>query len=63
MIYKQSEYAIAKYKAKTERGSRIEISAPDLDITIHQMIVWLMHSPNAEKLLPAYNEIRETEKQ
>lgn len=50
--------ANARYTAKV-RGSRIDMTAPELPLDLNQMIVWIMHSPDAMYLLPAYKEIRQ----
>lgn len=50
--------AAARYTAKV-RGSRIDMTAPELPLELNQMIVWIMHSPDAAFLLPAYRELRQ----
>lgn len=50
--------ANARYIARV-RGSRIDMTAPELPLELNQMIVWIMHSPDAEYLLPAYRELRQ----
>lgn len=50
--------ANARYTAKV-RGSRIDMTAPELPLELNQMIVWIMHNQNAHYLLPRYREIRE----
>lgn len=52
--------ANARYTAKV-RGSRIDMTAPELPLELHQMIVWIMHNPNAVYLLPRYRELRQIE--
>lgn len=53
--------ANARYTAKV-RGSHIDIKAPELPLEMNQMIVWIMHNPNAHYLLPRYRELREIDK-
>lgn len=50
--------ANARYTAKV-RGSRIDMTAPELPLELNQMIVWIMHSADAAFLLPAYRELRQ----
>jgi len=50
--------ANARYTAKV-KGSSIDMTAPELPIELSQMIVWIMHSPDAVYLLPAYRELRQ----
>lgn len=50
--------ANARYTAKV-RGSRIKMIAPELPLELNQMIVWIMHSPDAAHLLPTYRELRQ----
>ena len=52
--------ANARYAAKV-RGSRIDMTAPELPLELNQMIVWIMHNPNAVYLLPRYRELRQIE--
>ncbi len=52
--------ANARYTAKV-RGSRIDMTAPELPLELNQMIVWIMHNPNAVYLLPRYRELRQIE--
>jgi len=52
--------ASAHYHANV-RGS-VSVCAPDLPLELHQMIVWIMLDPEAEKLLPAYRDLRATPK-
>jgi hypothetical protein len=52
--------ANARYTAKV-RGSRIDMTAPELPLELNQMIVWIMHNQNAHHLLPRYRELREIE--
>ena len=47
----------AKYSAKADTGSRIDIEC-ELPVEINQMIVFaMMHQADAMSLLPAYNEL------
>ena len=50
--------ANAKYTAKV-RGSRIDMTAPELPLELNQMIAWIMSSNDAMTLLPAYRDIRQ----
>lgn len=52
--------ANARYTAKV-KGSRIDMTAPELPLELNQMIVWIMHNQNAHYLLPRYRELREIE--
>lgn len=52
--------ANARYTAKV-KGSRIDMTAPELPLELNQMIVWIMHNPNAVYLLPRYRELRQIE--
>lgn len=52
--------ANARYTAKV-RGSRIDMTSPELPLELNQMIVWIMHNPNAVYLLPRYRELRQIE--
>ena len=51
----------AKYSAKCTTGSRLEMTTEELPLELNQMIVWIMHNPNAHYLLPRYRELREIE--
>lgn len=52
----------AKYKATGPTRSSIEVTAPELPIDLHQMVVWIMHHQgSAVYLLPKYKELRELE--
>lgn len=52
--------ANARYTARV-RGSKIDMTAPELPLELNQMIVWIMHNQNAHYLLPRYRELREIE--
>ena len=48
------------YNAIGPTRSSIKVTAPELPIDLHQMIVWVMHhQEDAAFLLPAYREIRQ----
>ena len=47
------------YNAIGPTRSSIKVTAPELPIDLHQMIVWVMHhQDDAAHLLPEYNTIR-----
>jgi hypothetical protein len=49
-----------KYTAAIYGKSSLKVTAPELPIDLHQMIVWVMyHQEDAVHLLPAYREIRQ----
>ena len=48
------------YNAIGPTRSSIKVTAPELPIDLHQMIVWIMHhQESAVYLLPKYKELRE----
>jgi|GEM_PF-5890455 len=48
------------YKAIGPTKSSIKVTAPQLPLELHQMIVWAMHHPQeATYLLPEYRQIRQ----
>lgn len=48
-----------KYKATGQAKSSIEVTAPELPIELHQMIVWIMHhQADAMHLVPEYQLLR-----
>lgn len=53
-----NELANIEYKVTTDSKSKLEISARDVPIVYNQMIVWILTSENADKLLPEYWRIR-----
>jgi hypothetical protein len=50
--------ADARYIARV-RGGKIDMTRSDLPLELNQMIVWIMHNPDAVYLLPAYRSIRQ----
>jgi hypothetical protein len=56
---KTMETVTAKYRAKCDTGSSLEMEA-ELPLELNQMIVWMMHhQADAMYLLTAYRELRQ----
>lgn len=50
----------AQYRATAQRMSSIKMTAPEMPIELHQMIVWIMHhQDDAKHLLPEYLKVRQ----
>ena len=50
----------AQYRASSKGRSSIKLDAPEIQIELHQMIIWIMlHQEDARHLLPEYQNIRQ----